>query len=286
MNREPKFSGTTAFEVCRHLAQSIGVRVHGLETNLTTKNYLLTQLSQYGLENVHAEAFPVLTSRQKKAQIILKKHKYDGLSFGLSGTTEVEGISGPVVKYTSWSWNPTPQFLASISEKIIILYTRNFSQEIVQELIEAGVQGIIHVTYYPGIPPKLPMGFIYSALNNGDFDILPPIISVSYEDGAQLLANARELTIHADVTILQSESYNILGEIPGEEPDVILLSAHYDTAPYSPGAADNAGGTAILLELARIFADSNPRWTLRFLATGSEECALQGARSYCKSNSS
>ncbi|MFX1577731.1 MAG: M28 family metallopeptidase [Promethearchaeota archaeon] len=285
MNRVTKFSGTTAFEVCRHLAQSIGVRVHGLETNLATKNYLLTQLSQYGLENVHAEAFPVLTSRQKKAQIILKKHKYDGLSFGLSGRTEVEGISGPVVKYTSWSWNPTPQFLASISEKIIILYTRNFSQEIVQDLIEAGVQGIIHVTYYPGIPPKLPMGFIYSALNTGDFDILPPVISVSYEDGAQLLANARELTIHADVTILQSESYNILGEIPGEEPDVILLSAHYDTAPYSPGAADNAGGTAILLELARIFANSNPRWTLRFLATGSEECALQGARSYCKTNS-
>ncbi len=285
MKETQKFSGDTAFEVCRHLAQSIGVRVQGLESTVTTKDYLCTQLSQYGLENVHAEAFPVLTSRQKKAQIIAGTRTFEGLSFGLSGSTESEGVSGPVVKYTSWSWNPTPDNLSRFSDKIVILYTRDFSQQVVQDLIQAGVQGIIYVTYHPGIPPKLPMGFIYSALNTGDFDLLPPIISVSYQDGAKLLANARELTILADVTILQSESFNVIGEIPGLEPDVILFSAHYDSAPYSPGAADNAAGTAILLELARVFAASTPRWTLRFVACGSEECALQGARHYCQTHS-
>ncbi len=286
MKTKQKFSGNTAFEVCRHLAQSIGIRVHGLENTVPTKDYLSGQLSEYGLEGVQAEAFPVLTSRQKKAQITAGNYTFEGLSFGLSGSTDIEGITGPVEKYTSWSWNPTSEKLRSYTDKIVVLYTRDFSQKVVQDLIQAGVQGIIYVTYHPGIPPHLPMGFIYSALNTGDFDLLPPVISVSYQDGAKLLANSREITIQADVTILQSESFNIVGEIPGQEPGVILLSAHYDSAPYSPGAADNAGGTAILLELARILADTTPRWTLRFVACGSEECALQGARQYCQTHSS
>lgn len=286
MKAQQKFSGDSAFEICRHLAQSIGIRVHGLENTVTTKEYLLTQFSEFGLEKVHADAFPVLTSRQEKAQITIGKRSYEGLSFGLSGSTEEEGITSAVEKYTSWDWNPTQEEMKRFSDKIVVLYTRDFSQKTVQDLIQAGARGIIYVTYHPGIPPKLPMAFVYSALTTGDFDLLPPVVSVSYQDGAQLLANSREITIQSDVAILQSESYNVVGEIPGQESDVVLLSAHYDSAPYSPGAADNAGGTAILAEMARILANSNPRWTLRFVACGSEECALQGARQYCQTNSS
>jgi aminopeptidase YwaD len=285
MNSKKKFSGDQAFAVCRYLAQSIGERVHGLESTITTKDYLCQRFSDFGLEKVHAEAFPVLTSRQEKAKIIAGKHSFEGLSFGLSGSTEEEGVTGSVVKYTSWSWNPTPDLLSSISDKIVLLYTRDFSQQVVQDLIQAGARGIVYITYHPGIPPHLPMGFLYSALKTGDFDLVPPVISVSYRDGAHLTSNAREITIQANVTTLQSESFNIIGEIPGQEPDTILISAHYDTAPYSPGAADNASGTAIVTELARIFADLNSRWTLRFIACGSEECALQGAHHYCQHHS-
>ena len=285
MNAKQKFSGNRAFAVCRYLTQSIGERVQGLESTITTKDFLSQQLSDYGLDKVHAEAFPVFTSRQRKAQVTTGKQTFEGLSFGLSGSTPIEGITGSIATYTSWSWNPTPDKLSSFSDKIVVLYTRDFSQQVVQDLIQAGVRCIIYVTYHPGIPPHLPMAFLYHALKTGDFDLLSPVISVNYRNGAHLLTNARETTIHTNVTILQSESYNIIGEIPGQEPNTILFSAHYDSAPYSPGAADNAGGTAILLELARILADLTPRWTLRFIACGSEECALQGAHHYCQQHS-
>ena len=285
MIAKSKFSGNRAFAVCRYLAQSIGERVQGLESTITTKDYLSQQLSDYGLDKVHAEAFPVFTSRQGRAQVTTGKHTFEGLSFGLSGSTPIEGITGSIATYTSWSWNPPPNKLSHFSDKIVVLYTRDFSQQVVQDLIQTGVRGIVYVTYHPGIPPHLPMAFLYYALKTGDFDLLPPVISVNYRDGAHLLTTAREATIHTHVTILQSESYNIIGEIPGQESDSILFSAHYDSAPYSPGAADNASGTAILLELARILADINPRWTLRFMACGSEECALQGAHHYCQQHS-
>jgi len=38
-------------------------------------------------------------------------------------------------------------------------------------------------------------------------------------------------------------------------PDVIVVGAHYDSAPGAPGANDNASGTAAVLELARLLGD-------------------------------
>jgi hypothetical protein len=42
---------------------------------------------------------------------------------------------------------------------------------------------------------------------------------------------------------------------PAPDPEVIVVGAHYDTAPDTPGANDNASGTASVLELARLLAD-------------------------------
>lgn len=41
----------------------------------------------------------------------------------------------------------------------------------------------------------------------------------------------------------------------GPDPDVIVVGAHYDSAEGAPGANDNASGTAVVLELARLLGD-------------------------------
>jgi acetylornithine deacetylase/succinyl-diaminopimelate desuccinylase-like protein len=41
---------------------------------------------------------------------------------------------------------------------------------------------------------------------------------------------------------------------PDKTSDKIIVAAHYDTVPHSPGADDNGTGIAVLLELARLFA--------------------------------
>ena len=55
-----------------------------------------------------------------------------------------------------------------------------------------------------------------------------------------------------------------------EEPHYII-GAHYDSAPGTPGADDNSSAVAILLELARMFADSPCAKRLRFVAYTNEE---------------
>ena len=83
---------------------------------------------------------------------------------------------------------------------------------------------------------------------------------------------------------------NIIAERRGTElPDrVIVIGAHYDSVAGSPGADDNASGVAVLLELARLHAETRFRKTVRFVAFTLEEPPFfrsrhMGSRIYARS---
>ncbi|RUR84677.1 peptidase M28 [Chlorogloeopsis fritschii PCC 6912] len=65
-----------------------------------------------------------------------------------------------------------------------------------------------------------------------------------------------------------------------EDLPLILIGAHYDAVPGTPGADDNATGVAVLLELARIFAAQPIRYPLRLVAFDMEEYGLLGSTEY------
>lgn len=52
---------------------------------------------------------------------------------------------------------------------------------------------------------------------------------------------------------------------------IMVVGAHYDTVPGSPGANDNATGVAALLELSRRYAALRPPCEVRFVAFANEE---------------
>jgi len=66
---------------------------------------------------------------------------------------------------------------------------------------------------------------------------------------------------------------NVVAEISGRKGpgEIVLVGAHYDTAPGTPGANDNASGVAVLLELAARLAGSAPSRTIRLAAFANEE---------------
>ena len=53
--------------------------------------------------------------------------------------------------------------------------------------------------------------------------------------------------------------------------EVLIIGAHYDSVPGSPGANDNASGVAALLELANIVSRQELSRTVRFVAFCNEE---------------
>lgn len=76
-----------------------------------------------------------------------------------------------------------------------------------------------------------------------------------------------------DFTFAGKVMTNLEVEIKGSvHPDrIIVVGAHYDTVYGSPGADDNASGTASLLEMARLLRDQKPDYTIRLVAFANEE---------------
>ena len=62
----------------------------------------------------------------------------------------------------------------------------------------------------------------------------------------------------------------------------ILIGAHYDAVPGSPGADDNGTGVAVLLELAREFASQPLNYPVRIVAFDMEEYGLLGSEQYAE----
>ena len=82
--------------------------------------------------------------------------------------------------------------------------------------------------------------------------------------------------------------FNIVAEIPGTDPvlkdEVVLLGAHFDSVAASPGATDNATGSAAMMEAMRILKaiGAKPRRTIRIALWGAEEQGLLGSRAYAR----
>lgn len=89
----------------------------------------------------------------------------------------------------------------------------------------------------------------------------------------------RELGRHGETVERQAypvagqQAINLMLERRGtREPDeVLLLGAHYDTVPETPGADDNASAVAALIEAASLLHGRALRRTVRFVAFANEE---------------
>jgi hypothetical protein len=89
----------------------------------------------------------------------------------------------------------------------------------------------------------------------------------------------------------QSDKYrNVIATLPGEDAasdEIVLVGAHYDSTSSdpdrAPGASDNAGGAAIVLELARVMSRYHFNHTVQFAFWNAEEDSRKGSREYVAS---
>lgn len=105
-----------------------------------------------------------------------------------------------------------------------------------------------------------------------------PAAGVSQSVGEMLRRNEGErLRLRIRARRYDSTGHNVIGRFPGEEPGHVIVPAHYDTSAESPGATDNASGTAVVLELCEVFAKAGrPRRGVHFIAYGAEEYGRSG----------
>lgn len=74
------------------------------------------------------------------------------------------------------------------------------------------------------------------------------------------------------------------GMAPGSPREVLIVAAHFDAVPGSPGADDNGTGVVSLLELADALAARRVRRDVRLIFFTLEEVGLIGSREYVKAH--
>jgi carboxypeptidase Q len=83
-----------------------------------------------------------------------------------------------------------------------------------------------------------------------------------------------------------TDSVNVVAEIPGnrKKDEIVMLGAHLDSWHGGTGATDNAAGSAVMMEAARILKTLDVKMdrTVRMALWGGEEEGLLGSRAYVK----
>ena len=151
----------------------------------------------------------------------------------------------------------------------------------------AGAAGFIFMNHYDGLGPATG-----SIADNRE--AIMPGISVSKEWGEYLQRLIRRkgavrLRLKTRNRTQQRTSWNIVGELSGNTlPDKwVVVGCHYDGHDISQGAHDPISGLAAIMDAARVlsaYAKGRIDCGIRFIAFGTEEIGLIGAKEYVKAH--
>lgn len=117
-----------------------------------------------------------------------------------------------------------------------------------------------------------------------------PVVMISKNDGEALLAQVKaaasegesvQATVNVELLDVYSQNVIAVKEPTNKKKSgIVYVTAHYDSVPGAPGANDNASGTAMMLEYARILKSLPTDKEVRFIACGAEEVGLEGSFYY------
>ena len=253
------------------------IRTGGSKEELKAAEFIQAELQKLGLK-AKIEDFPVHASTISKAELeVTKPYKKS-----IPCTGYMNSVSATLTKDMYYLRNKNDERdLKNIKDKIVFL-DGGLPYWTYKSLIENGAAGFITCN---------------GNLHDDDTDIdckeirepleklgQLPGVNIHIKDGYPMIQNHAEtvkLTLK-QTPIKDAKSRNVVCKIKGQDDEIIVFSAHYDSVPLSHGIYDNETGALTIYKLAEYFASHKPKHTLVFVWCGSEEIGLMGSWAYCK----
>ncbi|MCM3575379.1 M28 family metallopeptidase [Mesobacillus subterraneus] len=269
-----------AIEHVRYLSEEIGPRPGGLQAQQESAEYIANVLKSYGYE-VEFQYFPVAD------QYIADVAFADGTSWQMAaapkGKVSKEAVTGEVL-FVEGGTN-LADFPADTAGKIVVLPRASSLagyRAQVDNAVQAGAAGVILQSL---VGSRGNYGQTFNPNLSTSVDI--PVFGAAYIQGEWLKEQLAEGPVEISLSSEQFsdlESVNVIATKAPKEKNKntkeVILGAHHDSVVGAPGANDNASGVGLMLELARVYKGYNTDKELKFIAFGSEERGLLGARYY------
>ena len=260
--------------VSRIFEETAYIRMGGTEEELRAANYLAAECKRFGCE-AKLESFQVDMATIKTASLVVDGKEIPCKGYFNAGSATVEA---PFY----YLKDTTPYSLSGCKGKIVLIdgymgYWRY------QDILEQGAVGFITYDGNANYADRdIDQRELRSFVAKGN---KLPGVNINAKDAIELIKSGATT---ARITLEQAEytgnSHNVILDLPGEIPQYIVLTAHYDSTSLSQGAYDNMSGAIGLLGLIEYFKDHPHRYGLRFIFTGSEERGLLGSKAYCAAN--
>ena len=260
-----------AKQIMKIFEETAYVRMGGTPEELKTAEYLRDKVAQLGGAAV-IEAFDVDMANIQEAVFLADGTAIPCKGYFCAGSSEVEA--------PFYYLRGTDKYSLSQCKGRIVMIDGYLGYWIYQDLLENGAVGF--VTYDGNanytdrdIDQRELRGFVHKGNKI-------PGVNINAKDAIELI---RKGVTNAKIILKQEEyvgqSHNVILDLPGEIPEYIALSAHYDSTSLSQGAYDNMSGSVGLLGIAEYFMNRPHRHGLRFIWCGSEERGLLGSKAYC-----
>lgn len=292
------FVGSLANDHIRTLCDTIGSRWGGSDGECKAADYIRDQFDSFGLQDAVIEEFDAKTWEAESASIMIKGEEQRPLDVRPSLFCPTINVTAPLVDVGFGMQHETEPLTAELSGAIVLIsgaYEPFSPPEPLSSRLErlAALGVVAAITPYGAGGRRTTHGSSSDWRDGDPTNVQLPLVHTSREDGALLgrrAAAGLTVMINVDATYRPSVSRNTLADIPGETwPDeTLLLGAHHDTTPDSPGANDNGSGTTVVLETSRLLAGLKRETgiglgrAIRFVTFGSEEQTLQGSFAYVK----
>lgn len=284
----PDYSAARAYSYLEVLAGQIGERPAGSAAESRAVDYIAAQFRSWGLATTTQTIKVPLWHEQRTRLWADAEHTTDfpAKAVVFSGTTPPEGMSGEFVDLGVAG--PRDLKDRDLKGKIVLIkrdvYIDYPDIWLTDKLVPLGVAGMI---FYSS-PGRSAIPSVYFNFKRALQEFTPPSVDISYEDAARLVQmHPKRVSLSVQAQVEWSESHSVYGELKGttKPHELVLFSAHDDTAYTSPGATDDSAGVAAVMELARAFAAGpKPARTMRFIAWGGHELGLLGSETYLRTH--
>jgi Zn-dependent M28 family amino/carboxypeptidase len=272
------------------LADEIGSRFAGTPSEKQAQEYMVDKLKEYGYENARAVPFKYYGWRRGPATLEMTepvKREFEAISLAMSpgGTVEADVVNlgtGSPEEFEAVGPEDVKGKIVLCSSATSPAGRRVHRRTKYGYAVKYGAVGFIFMNHNPGqlaatgsLRPSYRMG--------GEI----PGVGVSLETGSLMQRLAKDRPLRVKFTdesevIPDSESANIVAELPGRSDEWIVVGGHYDGHDIAQGAMDNLSGTAVTMELARVLKPYEGKFKrgIRFILFGCEEIGVTGSTSY------
>lgn len=256
----------------RTLCQEIGCRPIGSPANRAAAAYIATVFRSAGLETEEL-TFQCPDWREEGTLLEVDgrplaayanafspscSEAAPGIPLGTEAELLAAELSGKIgILYGDLARSP-------LTPRSCTLYPADRDWRIVDTLIEKRPAALVTINPKPGIRVRV--------IEDWDFPI--PSVTLAAEAGRELLqgiSRGRQIRLQIASTSRPGRAAHLIGRKRGQGEQRIVLCAHFDTKIDTPGAVDNAGGTAALLALAGMLVSEKLPVGLEFVAFNAEE---------------